>query len=119
MSHEQSFGIPDYLRYRVPGGTYFFAITLLERGGDLLVRHIDALREAVRRTRAKRPFHIDAWVTRRAGSRSNPPSSVTKGGGLSLQTTRMSSWKNGSDWPYGPRRVRTLHVRALMFSTAD
>jgi putative transposase len=58
----QSFGMPDYLRYRVPGGTYFFTITLLERGGDLLVRHINVLREAVRRTRAERPFHIDAWV---------------------------------------------------------
>jgi putative transposase len=54
--------MPDYLRYRVLGGTYFFTITLLERGGDLLVRHIDVLREAVRRTRAERPFHIDAWV---------------------------------------------------------
>jgi hypothetical protein len=26
------------------------------------VRHIDALREAVRRTCRERPFHIDAWV---------------------------------------------------------
>jgi len=62
LKRGQSFGMPDYLRYRVPGGTYFFTITLLERGGDLLVRHIDVLREAVRRTRAERPFHIDAWV---------------------------------------------------------
>jgi putative transposase len=54
--------MPDYLRCRVPGGTYFFTITLLERGGDLLVQHIDVLREAVRRTRSERPFHIDAWV---------------------------------------------------------
>jgi hypothetical protein len=43
--------MPDYLRYRVPGGTYFFTITLLERGGDLLVRHVDVLREAVGRVR--------------------------------------------------------------------
>jgi putative transposase len=33
-----------------------------ESDGDLLARHIDVLREAVRRTRAERPFHIDAWV---------------------------------------------------------
>ncbi len=54
--------MPDYRRFRVPGGTYFFTINLLERRSDLLVRHIDALREAVRRTRRERPFVIDAWV---------------------------------------------------------
>ncbi len=54
--------MPNYRRYRVPGGTYFFTINLLDRNSDLLIRHMDALREAVRRTRAERPFHIDAWV---------------------------------------------------------
>lgn len=54
--------MPDYRRHRVPGGTYFFTINLLERRSDLLVRHVAALREAVRRTRSERPFHIDAWV---------------------------------------------------------
>lgn len=54
--------MPDYRRYRVPGGTYLFTVNLLKRGSDLLVRHIDALREAVRLTRQQRPFHIDAWV---------------------------------------------------------
>jgi putative transposase len=54
--------MPDYRRFRVPGGTYFFTVNLLERRLDLLVRHIDVLREAVRMTRQQRPFHIDAWV---------------------------------------------------------
>jgi putative transposase len=54
--------MPNYLRYRVPGGTYFFTINLLDRGTDLLTRHIDHLREAARQTRIERPFHIDAWV---------------------------------------------------------
>lgn len=54
--------MPDYRRYRVSGGTYFFTINLLERQSDLLTRHIGALREAVRRTRRERPFRIDAWV---------------------------------------------------------
>jgi len=54
--------MPDYRRYRAPGGTYFFTINLLERRADLLVRHIEPLREAVKCTRADRPFHIDAWV---------------------------------------------------------
>ena len=54
--------MPDYRRNRVPGGTYFFTVNLLERGSCLLVEHIDAFREAVRQLRARRPFHIDAWV---------------------------------------------------------
>ncbi len=52
--------MPDYRRHRVPGGTYFFTVNLLERRRDILVRHVDRLREAVRRTREERPFHIDA-----------------------------------------------------------
>ncbi|BBL69448.1 REP-associated tyrosine transposase [Methylogaea oryzae] len=53
----------DYRRYRVPGGTYFFTVNLLERyANDLLTRHVDILREVVRETRHRRPFHIDAWV---------------------------------------------------------
>lgn len=54
--------MPDYRRNRVPGGTYFFTVNLLERRECLLVEHIDALRDAVRQVRAQRPFHIDAWV---------------------------------------------------------
>ena len=54
--------MPDYRRLRVPGGTYFFTVNLLDRRSNLLTLHIDALREAVRATRASRPFHIDAWV---------------------------------------------------------
>ncbi|WP_343034370.1 hypothetical protein [Candidatus Methylobacter favarea] len=49
--------MPNYRRYRVPGGTYFFTVNLLERRQDTLVRHIDVLREAVRKTRRERPFH--------------------------------------------------------------
>jgi len=54
--------MPDYRRYRVPGGTYFFTINLLNRRSDLLTQRIEVLRESVRRTRIERPFHIDAWV---------------------------------------------------------
>lgn len=52
----------DYRRYRVPGGTYFLTVNLLERRADLLTRHIDALRQAVRRTRSERPFYIYTWA---------------------------------------------------------
>ena len=54
--------MPDYRRNWVPGGTFFFTANLLDRRSDLLVEQIDALREAVRRVRARTPFHIDAWV---------------------------------------------------------
>ena len=54
--------MPDYRRNRVPGGTYFFTVNLLERKSDLLTRHIDLLRDAIKQTRRSRPFHIDAWV---------------------------------------------------------
>ena len=54
--------MPDYRRNRVPGGTYFFTVNLLERRECLLVEYIDALRDAVRQVRAQRPFHIDAWA---------------------------------------------------------
>jgi hypothetical protein len=49
-------GMPDYRRYRVPGGIYFFAVNSLERRLNTLVRHVDALREAVRATETGTAF---------------------------------------------------------------
>ncbi len=54
--------MPDYRRNRVTGGTFFFTVNLIDRRSNLLVANIDALRDAVRRVRARTPFHIDAWV---------------------------------------------------------
>lgn len=54
--------MPNYRRNRVPGGTYFFTVNLLERKSLLLIEHIGELREAVRIVRAQQPFHIDSWV---------------------------------------------------------
>jgi putative transposase len=54
--------MPDYRRNRVPGGTYFFTVTLLDRDCDLLAANIDALRLATRRVRTRWPFQIDSWV---------------------------------------------------------
>ena len=55
--------MPDYRRYRVPGGTYFFTVNLLERHpNDLLVRHVDLLRSVVWAIKRRWPFHVDAWV---------------------------------------------------------
>jgi putative transposase len=53
----------EYRRAWVPGGTYFFTVNLLQRhANDLLVKHIDAIREAVLWTRQRKPFEIHAWV---------------------------------------------------------
>ena len=54
--------MPDYRRNRVPGGTFFFTVNLLDRRSDLLVTQIQALRDAVRQVRRHAPLHIDAWV---------------------------------------------------------
>ena len=54
--------MPEYRRNRVPGGTFFFTLKLLDRRSDLLVAHVDVLGEAVRRTRLRSLFLIDAWV---------------------------------------------------------
>lgn len=55
--------MPNYRRALVPGASWFFTVNLLERrGNDLLVRHIDVLRAAVRRVHQLHPFTINAWV---------------------------------------------------------
>ena len=52
----------NYRRMRVPGGTYFFTVNLLERRRRLLVERIDDLRAAFRAAHAVRPFEILAIV---------------------------------------------------------
>ena len=55
--------MPNYRRAWHPGGTYFFTVNLLERAGnDLLVRHTDHLRDAIRQVWIDHPFTIHAWV---------------------------------------------------------
>lgn len=51
-----------YIRPKVTGACVFFTVCLADRRSDLLVREIDALRNAVRETHAERPFTVDAWV---------------------------------------------------------
>ena len=54
--------MPSYTRPRLPGATVFFTVYLAQRGASVLTDHADALRLAVARTRAERPFTIDAIV---------------------------------------------------------
>lgn len=51
-----------YRRNRIEGGTYFFTVTLRNRQSDILVRHVELLREAFRSLKKQHPFTIDAIV---------------------------------------------------------
>ena len=52
----------NYRRNVVPGGTYFFTVTLADRSSRTLVEQIETLRQAFAVARAERPFEIDAVV---------------------------------------------------------
>jgi putative transposase len=52
----------QYRRNFVPGGTYFFTVTLADRKSSALVDNVDALRTAFRIARHERPFTINAIV---------------------------------------------------------
>jgi putative transposase len=52
----------NYRRNFVPGGTYFFTVTLLDRSSQRLTEHIELLRAAFRTVKRKQAFHVDAIV---------------------------------------------------------
>jgi putative transposase len=54
--------MPNYRRAFIAGATWFFTVNLLDRRRRLPVEHVGALREAVRETRRRLPFEIDAMV---------------------------------------------------------
>jgi putative transposase len=51
-----------YRRNFVPGGTYFFTVTLADRTSSAMVHHLGAVRMAFRIARQERPFTIEAMV---------------------------------------------------------
>ena len=52
----------SYRRNLIPGASYFFTVTLLDRTSRLLVERVADLREVMRSVRNERPFDIDAVV---------------------------------------------------------
>jgi REP element-mobilizing transposase RayT len=54
--------MPQYIRAFVPGGTFFFMVTMLECRRKLLTENIDNLREVFKVARRRRPFTIEAIV---------------------------------------------------------
>ena len=52
-----------YRRVYQAGGCYFFTVNLMHRrSNDLLVQHVDKLRDAVVYVKRKWPFRIHGWV---------------------------------------------------------
>lgn len=51
-----------YRRNRIPGGTYFFTVTLKDRKSKYLVEHIDLLRLAFSQVKMNLNYNIDAIV---------------------------------------------------------
>jgi putative transposase len=49
-----------YRRNFLPGGTFFFTVTLVDRRSSVLVDHIAALRDAFRVASRQRPFSVEA-----------------------------------------------------------
>jgi len=54
--------VPDYRRDRVPGGTFFFTVNLLDRRSDLLVTQIHVLCGTLAAGAAPRALPHRPWV---------------------------------------------------------
>jgi putative transposase len=54
--------MPKYIRAFVPGGPFFFTVTLLRSPRKLLTENIDNLRWVLKAARRRRPFFIEAIV---------------------------------------------------------
>lgn len=52
----------QYRRRYTHGATYFLTVNLENRQSDLLIRHVDILRNAFKTVKNKHPFDIDAVV---------------------------------------------------------
>jgi putative transposase len=100
----------DYRNNRVPGGTFFFTVRLLDRHSALLTEHIAAFGEAIRQARLRFPFHVDAWVVLPDHSHAVwtlPPgdvdcsvrwNAVKIAFSKALRKTRASGWCGKSIW---------------------
>ena len=51
-----------YRRLYIKGGCYFFTVAIHNRHCDMLIKHIDLLREAFRQVQQNHPFYIHAIV---------------------------------------------------------
>lgn len=54
--------MPNYIRARASGGTFFFTVTLADRSSDLLVERVKDLRTSFDLVQRDMPFRCDAMV---------------------------------------------------------
>ena len=54
--------MPNYIRNQKSGAAYFFTINLYDRQSDLLITHINELRQAYQKVQQTMPFTTDAIV---------------------------------------------------------
>ena len=52
----------QYRRLYVPGGTYFFTVTLRNRKSDWLIKYVNQLKDAMHRIKIIHPYRIIALV---------------------------------------------------------
>lgn len=52
--------MPNFIRSQTTGAQFFFTLRLHDRHSNLLIREVDLLRSAMRKTKAHLPFEIDA-----------------------------------------------------------
>ncbi|MHC2334981.1 REP element-mobilizing transposase RayT [Bradyrhizobium sp. USDA 4454] len=89
----------QYRRNFIPGGTFFFTVTLENRTSSLPVEHIGLLRAAFRAARAKKPFTLDAIAVL--------PDHLH---------TVMTLPPGDSDFPDRWRQIKSLFTRAVAAS---
>jgi putative transposase len=93
--------VVGYRRNFIPGGTFFFTVTLADRRSTLLTTSVAQLRTAFRTVRSERPFDIDAIVI--------------------LPDHLHAVWTlpdGDADFPLRWRRIKTVFTRAVIASGA-
>ena len=54
--------MPNYVRPKIAGASWFFTVNALDRRSTILTDHIAALRQATAKVKQRHPFTIDAMV---------------------------------------------------------
>jgi hypothetical protein len=102
------------IRYRrnfVPGGTFFFTVTLADRRSSALVDHVDALRAAFHAGRRERPFTVDAIVNVSPNERRGirlPAQPLRPDGAALIRATCWPALLSLIPWPSGKNLPRLI-----------
>jgi len=96
-------GMPNYVRPKIEGATVFFTVALARRGAWTLVENVEVLRDAVRTTRAERPFGVDAWVV--LPDHMHCVWTLPEGDGDYATRWRLIKSRFSRELPMGPRRA--------------